>query len=167
MAAINYADKFYGTAVESAANTLTFAEIQTNVSIMEKWAWVLHRLEWSMDLATYDEVSAVGDELDMALTTSNRITALHASDAAVLDIAQQMIVVETAVGFQRELLPLIRDFSNLPGGGLIIPPRPLYVAVKGTSLANPATVWLRGYFTPIQMKGDDYYNLLDAYRLIQ
>jgi len=167
MPGINYADKFYGEVTESAANTLTFQEIQTNVSIMEKWAWILHRLEWSMDLATYDEVAAVGDELDMALTTSNRITALQASDAAVLDIAQQMIVVETAVGVQRELLPLIRDFSTLPGGGLIIPPRPLYVAVKGTSLANAARVWCRGYFTPVAMKGEDYYNLLDAYRLIQ
>lgn len=163
----SYADKFYGSVQESAANTLTFSEIMTNISIMEKWAWILHRLEWSMDLPSYDEVSAVGDMLEMALTMSNRISGLSLADAAVIDKAQQAIVVETAVGIQRELLPLIRDFTGLPGGGLIIPPRPLYVAVKGTSLANPCFVEVRGYYTPVQVSGEAYYDLLDAYRLIQ
>ena len=163
----SYADKFYGSVIESAANTLTFGEIMTNISIMEKWAWILHRLEWSMDLASYDEVSGVGDMLEMALTMSNRISSLSFADAAVIDKCQQMIVVETAVGIQREQFPLIRDFTTLPGGGLIIPPRPLYIGVKGTSLANACFVEVRGYYTPIQVSGEAYYDLLDAYRLIQ
>lgn len=162
-----YANKFYGAVTESAANTLTFGEIQTNVSIMEKIAWVLHRLEWYIPKASFDLIVNTADMLDLALAGSSGITDLGLDEAAVIDRLSIGVREATAVGFQNWSQPLIRDFSMLPGGGLIVAPRPLYVAAVGTSLAGPATVQCRGYYSVVSLSADEYIELVDFYRIVR
>jgi len=70
------------------------------------------------------------------------------------------------VGQGLHQLPFVRDFSGLPGGGLIIAPRPLFVAVKGNSLATAVTASLRAYFTVINLSADEYLELVDFYRIV-
>jgi hypothetical protein len=163
----NYANKFFGQATESAANTLTFAEINTGQNIFDKRAWILHRIEWYFTKENWAALIDGADALQAALVSSNQITSLNANSAMCIDLAEISIRHQTAVGFGNLVSPYIRDFSTLPGGGLIISARPLYVAVQGASLAAAQTVRVRGYFSQIDMTPSDYLDLLDFYRLVQ
>ena len=162
-----FANKMYGTVTESAANTLTYAEIKTNVSVFDKAAWILHRLEWYLAATEIDKLLGLGDSITMALTSSSTPAALALADSAVIDLCTLNHKDLTAVGFSDYTTPFIRDFSNLPGGGLIIAPRPLYLAAKGVSLASAVTVQLRGYFTIMNLSADEYIELVDFYRIVQ
>lgn len=163
-----YVNKFYGSAVESAANTLTYAEVSTNVEVFSKIAWVIHRLEWFLEGTQFNKLLASDDVIQMALVATNSLTSLSLTYAAVIDLLNLQIggwgAPANAYPYST---PFIRDFSTLPGGGLIIAPRPLYVAVKGTSLASALTVSVRGYFTIKELKADEYLELIDFYRIVQ
>lgn len=160
-----FANKFFGTVTESAANTLTFKEIQTNVDIMTKRAWVLHRLEWSLLSAEIVKIAADDDTIEAALVSSDKITALGLDNPAVIDRLDIGRFIATSGG-QLVFKPFVRDFAALPGGGLIITPRPLFVAVKGTSLASALTVSCRGYYTSMELSADEYLELVDFYRIV-
>lgn len=162
-----FANKFYGTVTESAANTLTFAEIPTQVDVFSKKAWILHRIEYYINGAFSALFNATGDKLALALTSSDKITSLSLSDAGVIDLFELKAEYFTAAGFLLREEPLIRTFNDMPGGGLIISPRPLYLAVKGESLSGAATVQCRGYFTGIDLNADEYLELVDFYRIVQ
>lgn len=162
-----FANKGFGTVTESAANTLTFAEIQTQVDIFAKRAWVISRLEWHVNSATYLLLAASDDRLSLALTSSNTITTLTQSDPAVIDLFEIGATVATGVGFAYLQSPVIRDFTNMPGGGIIIAPRPLYVAAKGTSLASATTSTVRFYWQSIDLTPDEYLELVDFYRIVR
>lgn len=163
-----YSNKFYGTVTESAANTLTFAEIQTNIEIFSKMAWILHRLEWFLEGVQFNKLLASDDVIAMALVGSNSLSSLALNWPGVIDLLNLQIggwgTPATAYPYST---PFIRDFSQLPGGGIIVAPRPLYLAVKGTSLASALTVSIRGYFTMKELKADEYLELVDFYRIVQ
>lgn len=161
-----YANKAYGSVTESAANTLTFSEITTNVNIFDKVAWVLTRIEWYLNQATLGLILDSADHLEIGLTASNGITSLSLSEAAVIDVLDYQRLQATSVGFSYFDMPLVRDFGTMPGGGLIIAPRPLYVAAKGTSLASAASAECRFYFQQFEMAADEYLELIDFYRIV-
>jgi len=162
----NFANKFYGKVVESAANTLTFAEIKTNVSIFEKAAWVLHRLEFYLSPTDLAKLLGGGDSLKMAFTMTDKITSLGLDSAGVIDMLELQHHNLTSVGFSDIQFPVIRDFTGLPGGGIIIAPRPLFVAAQGVSLATAITIEVRGYFTMMALSADQYLDLVDFYRIV-
>lgn len=161
-----FANKFYGSVTESAANTLSFAEIPTNVDVFAKSAWVLHRLEWYIPEAVWDLLVASADSVQIALTSSRQISTLKLDNSAVIDLLELMEVTWNATSILISQNPIIRDFTGLPGGGLIIAPRPLYIAVKGTSLTAAVDAELRGYFTRLDLTADEYIELVDFYRIV-
>jgi hypothetical protein len=59
------------------------------------------------------------------------------------------------------------DFSDFPGGGMLIPPKPLYVAMASTnfSAAGEGYVWI--YFTIKTLKDADYFELLETFRFFE
>lgn len=162
-----FANKAYATVTESGANTLTFSEIQTNVSVFEKMAWIIHRIEWYLSYATQALLIDAADTLQLALTASQSISSLALNSPSVIDLYEQYKFLATAVGYHFSEMPIIRDFTALPGGGLIVAPRPLYIAAKGTGLASAATGSCRFYFTVKQLKADEYLELVDFYRIVQ
>lgn len=162
-----FANKFYGSVVESAANTLTFGEIQTHVDVFAKRAWVLHRLEWYLEGSMIGTLNSNGDLVRLALCSSNQIQSLGLDNAGVIDLLTYKMELATAVGLFLKPEPLLREFGNMPGGGLIISPRPLYLAVQGSGAASAVTVHARGYFTQLELSADEYIELVDFYRIVQ
>ncbi len=162
----SFANKMYGAVTESGANTLTFAEINTNVSVFDKAAFILHRLEWFIPSTDVDKIIAAADKITCALTSSQNTVTLGLDNPAVIDLLEVAIAVQTGVGYTQNVMPFIRDFSNLPGGGLIIAPRPLFLAVKGTSLASAVHAECRAYFTVKSLSADEYLELVDFYRIV-
>jgi len=54
----------------------------------------------------------------------------------------------------------------MPGGGLIVPPNPLYLGIKGTGLAAAQAVSCRFWYTTIELTPDEYWELVEARRII-
>lgn len=162
-----FANKFYGYSTLSAANTLTYHEIQTNVDVFAKKAWILQRLEWYLDPGDIDKIIASGDSITMALTSSNVMTTLGLDAPAVIDICLLTVNFATAVAYNLLSMPIVRDFSNLEGGGIIIAPRPLYIGATSASIATAITAKCRGYFLSADLNADEYLELVDFYRIVQ
>jgi hypothetical protein len=58
--------------------------------------------------------------------------------------------------------PVLKDFSTLPGGGLIIPTAPLYVAMSSSGLASVGIMDVIMYYTFKQMSDADYIELVQG-----
>jgi hypothetical protein len=161
-----YANKAYGVVTESAANTLTFAQIQTNVSTFDKIAWVVHSLEWYIPVAELNKLAAADDIIQLALVASSSISSLLLNNPGVIDLFEISLSFATSVGFARREQPYVRSFATLPSGGIIISPAPIYLAVKGTSLATAlVNMACRIYYTTREMSADEYLELVDFYRI--
>lgn len=151
---------------ESAANTLTFKKLETGISLFEKLAWVIHRIEYWID-QTATIFNTNEDYILVALTSSDQITSITAKNAAVIDEAWiTRVDIGTAATAHFIVRPFIRDFSTLPGQGLIIPPNPLYLCAKGTGLASATTSYCRIYYTTHELSADEYWELVESRRLI-
>jgi len=163
-----YANMAYISVTESTVNTLTFGELETGISLFEKIGWNIHRVNYWLDNATIAQLVAGSDQLQIALTLSNKVTTLNLSDAAVLDVLSiNPILISTGESMQWAVMPMIRDFSTMPMGGKLVPPRPIYLAVKATGFASAAIVSCRFEYTTVELKPDDYWELVEAYRLVE
>jgi len=161
-----YANKFFASVTESAANTLTFDELQTNISMRDKVAWVLHRLEWFFPIGEINKLIDNADKISLALTSSDGIDSLDLSEPTVIDLLElQSVDKGTPANWTLMTQPIIRDFSQLPGGGIIIYPKPLFLGIKGLSLASAVSAECRGYFTVKDIDKETAFDLIDVYRL--
>ncbi len=159
-----FVNQAFGNVLESAANTLTFSEINTGVSLFEKRAWIIHQILWY----THDEdiLLASADYIQMALTSHNKMSTLGLEDPAVIDLMELAILWNgTPANTQYHNRPVIRDLSNLPGGGLIVPSNKIFVATRGWSLGGPSATACRIYYTVLDLKADDYWELVEASRM--
>jgi len=155
-----YANVAFGNCTMSAANTLTFSQIVMAVGMFQGMALVLHRVLWFPIATTVRELVAAADSLYLALTTTNRLTALiDITDPAIV-VAKQRIGVGANIA--NEELPWVSDMTMLPGGGKLIAANPLYLAATTGGFANPAQVRAQLDFTFIELKDSDYLELLQA-----
>ena len=148
-----FANLAYITVTESAANTLTFKKLETGISIFEKVAWVVHRLEYYCDNIAATIFNTTGDYLQLALCSTDQMTSIDLSNAAVIDMCRitRIDLGTAASGFYRED-PLIRSFADMPGGGLIVPATRLYLGAVGTGLGGATTNKLRMFYTTKTLK---------------
>lgn len=156
---------------ETAANTLTYKKLETGISITEKTAWLINRVAYFFGVATPSYFNASLDNLYFGLSVSNMFTTMASlsvqADPAVLDYnCIERVDYGTAASGLIIQQPVFRDFSTMPGGGIIVPPTPLYAYAQGESLTTAVTVLARLYFTTIALTVDQYWELVEARRVI-
>lgn len=155
-----YANLAYASVTHSAANTLTFSQIQFAVGLFQGIALLLHRVFWFPGAATLREVVTVADDLQMAITTSNRISAiLDMRDPAVI-VSKRLIGIGVAV--EPREIPMISDFTALPGGGRLMPANPVYLASAATGFAAAQNVTCCMEFTFVELQAADYLELIQS-----
>ena len=150
--------------IESAANTLTFLKLETGISISEKIAWIVSRVEYftTFNAAIFD---ASGDHLAFGLSVGNAFAAPSVLERAILDfndIAREDLGAAASGIFSKT--PYLKDYSTLPRGGLLVPPAPFYAWCKGTGLTAAATIHVRLYYTTLTLTTEDYWELVESYR---
>ena len=153
---------------ESAVNTLTYVQLATNISTFEKVAWIIHRIEYKLSDTTLYEFTAETDKLSMAVTRTEVADALEVNKPEIIDMV--MFAIQnygTPANAEMVMRPYVRDFSTLPGGGLITPASPLYGAIHGAGLAAVGAAWITIYYTLKHLKTEEYWELLEATRLVQ
>lgn len=163
-----YANIAYMFAAESAAGTLTFAQLAlVSQLIGEKYALIVHRAEIRLH-NVYSDFNSSGDAAKYALTVSDRITDINdLSQPEILfygDIARvDMGTAASGMFIQR---PFLRDFTDLPGEGLLVPADRLYIGVQGVGMANVLQVSMRLYYSVLQLATEDYWELIEARRVM-
>jgi len=161
-----WANIIYAAVTETAANTLTFAKIETGYGTLNRVGWIIHRIEWYLGVGTPSLVVDNSDALQCAIVKSNLVSAITLDQAAVIDLYQYQLHNHTSVGFTDQPMPIIRDFTMLPGGGRLVLPYPLYVAVRGISLASAATIAARIFFTELELTDADWVEMVEQTRLL-
>ena len=161
-----YCNTAFGQVTESAANTLTYSQIQTGIALFQKVAWKVERIEWYW--GQQHNMIASGDYMQAALVSSNKMTGLSLDDPAVLDLMEWHANLQgAAANLTTYKIPEARDFTELSGGGILIPGNPIFVAAQGTSLAAAQTISCRIRYTLIELKADDYWELVEATRFVE
>lgn len=154
------------TVTETAANTLTFKKLETGISLFEKIAWIIHRVEYFHSFGI-TQFADEGDSLGFGLTTTDQLTTVAITNAAVIDINSIIKYEDGAPATSWALrYPVVKDLTTLPSGGIIVPPNPLYAYAQGTGLASAATVNAKLYYTTRALSPDEYWELVESRRII-
>lgn len=163
-------DKFcnqaYLSVTEAAANTLTFDQLLTGISIYEKVGWLISRMEYNIGPSSA-KFAADTDQVQFGLSTSNVITGVGMENTPVIDTntVARIDFGAAASGFL-SITPILKNFADLPGGGLLVPPNPLYLFVKGANAPNAFTIKARMFYTVISLKTEDFWELVELRRMI-
>jgi len=155
-----YSNIIYDKCEQSGTNVMTFESVDIGLNIFDKVGLLISRIEYfSWDAL----LAAVGDSISFGLTASNSIGSADPAETAIITF-QRMIVKDYGTAGNNWIAPnpLVEDFSTLPGGGLLVAPKPLYLFVASSALASAATVKMRMFFTIVKMKAEDYFELLEA-----
>lgn len=161
-----FVNQAYLEVTESGANTLTFNKLQTGVSIHEKVAWLISRIDYHINIAM-SNFAATDDGVTFGLSTSDAILSLGLNVSAIIDWNTFVrLDFGTAASGKFVLMPFQKDFSNLPGGGILIPPNPLFAWAQGSALTNPITIKCRMFYVVKQLKLEDFWELVELRRMI-
>ena len=155
-------------ATESAAGTVTFAEVVTNVGIDSSRrtgvAILIDEIDYYVGLSTLSEMTADGDDVLAALTISNNVPALEAiSDRRILDA---MTMTRQDYGVAAGGGVVIRPFVKQFFPPLIMAERSIYLGVQGSGLASPATVAARVYYRTVQITAEEFVEIAEVFRLV-
>lgn len=156
----SFANVAFGVVTQSAANTMTFAQIQVAVGLFQGVAVLLHRVLWYPDAALIREIVAATDSFYFALTVSNRVAAIN--DATDPSIIAMKWLIGIAANIEQQELPYVSDFSSLPMGGRLIPANPLFVACHSAGAAAARTLRVQLDFTFVTLADADYLELLQS-----
>jgi hypothetical protein len=155
-----YSNRAYGTVTASAANTLTFAQIQMAVGLFQGIGMLIHRVLFYPSTNSSREMVAATDLLIMAVTTSSRITSLATVAEPALITSKRLVGIGVAVAVEE--VPYINDFTGLPGGGKLVAANPLFVAVETAGAVAASVVSVEIDFTFLQLNDRDYLELIQG-----
>jgi len=155
-----YANVAFASVTLSAANTLTFKQVQFAVGLFQGVGLLLHRLLWVPAAATIRELVAATDSLIFAMCTSNRLASLtNPLDPTIISLKH---IVGIGAAVEPWVFPLIDDFTILPGGGKLVPANPLWIGCVSAGAVSIAQVDVTLEFTFVELSDKDYLELLQA-----
>lgn len=155
----SFTNRLIGDLTMSAANTWTDTPVEIGVSLFQQVALLVNRVEFRPALSTLAELAAAGDSLTMMFTSYD-----PASMPALTDPRIYLYKCIETRGAATTLIesPLVLDLADLPGGGILIPPRPLYFGVISAGFAAAATVAFQLYYTVKELSKEDYLELIQS-----
>lgn len=166
MAVDVYANQGYVELIPTL-NTLSFEELATFVSVFEKRAFLINRVEYFFTVGTIQEFNAEGDTVQYGLSTSNTFAVPELGEATIIDFNMLVTNLQGAgVASQVQIMPVVKDLSNLPGGGCLVPCRPIFLWMLSAGFAAAGELNCRIYFTVKELKAEEYWELVEATRLV-
>jgi len=150
---------------ETAANTLTFTELLTGISLGQGIGMLIDEIDYYPAAGSLEDLIDPADQLRMALTTSNAITDIEIDNRAV--IHQMHLTIQGAVGTpasggEMRALPFKHQFFP----PLIVAAPRLYLGVAGVSLAAATIVRMRLYFRYLELTTKEYLELAESFILV-
>lgn len=159
-----------GTITESGANTLSFSsKLETGYSLGDNVGLVIHRMEWWLDKASVGLLLDNADAIKMALVTSNQVSSILVTGSNIIDIVEIGLAKYgvAASGWAQYNPVILRDFTSLPGGGFLVAPNPLYIAINGVSLASAASANWRMFYTTVSLNDKGFRELWETWNALR
>jgi len=166
----DFANIFAGSLTESAAGTLTFSnKLEMGYSLGDNVGLILHRIDYHIPHANMEYLLDNGDYVQWGLATSNQISSPGFSGSNQIDYRElQRHKYGTAASGWDMTQPIASsDFTNLPAGGVLIAPNPLYFHLKGVSLASPMTIYWRMYFTAVTLNDKGFREMWETWNSLR
>jgi len=162
----NFANQAAVLITESAANTQTSSKFAFPFSIMDKMGLIISRIEYFFN--SPGVLDSANDSTVLGLTIASTVTDLtSAADPLIIDTCNmQRIDTGTAASASLIIKPYSKDLSQLPGGGILVAPNPLYGMIKSSGASGAAAGWVRLFYTYIEMQPDEYWALVESRRII-
>lgn len=153
--------------IESAANTLTFNSLSTNMGFLgrrdQALAMVIDEVQWRPGVAAIVDMDAEGDALTMALCVSNAVPDLtDLTDRRILANFQLGVSVVGAATNHVLFTQPWRDQFFPP---LITAERTLFLGVQGVSLAAAIIAQIRLLFRVETLTAGELVELAEVFRL--
>jgi len=171
MAAQAIRDRFANIAsievTESAANTLTFSPLATNMGFLgrrdQALAMIIDELQWYPSSAGVSDLVLTGDRLAMALTVSNNVTDIEdLTDRRILALFELTAIQVGAVVSLAIFKQPIKEQFFPP---IITAERTLYLGVQGVSLAAAVVARIRILFRVETLDSAELVELAEVFRL--
>jgi len=145
---------------QTVLNTLTYSKFDFGVGILEKVGLIIHRIDIEFQSTNMVDLASAGDSITVALVTTNVPTSISSTVNSTIDLFK----IAAAGAGTSQILETVyaHDFSNFPGGGLIVAPSSLYAALVTSGLGAMATIVMKLHFSILEMKSDEYYELMQA-----
>lgn len=164
---MTFADVAYLTVTETAANTLTFGALSLARALGSRQAFIVHKIEYLVPAASLALLVAAADALQYGLSLSNSITDVGYDKVEVFDRVYLSYDGSLPSGGLMPAQPIVHDFNMMPGGGLIVPVKTMYVYAKGASVASASSVSCRMWYTVKELKDTEYLQLVEAYEILK
>ncbi len=166
MAVDKYANQAFVSVVPTT-NVLSFAELATFVSVFEKKAFLINRIEYVFDSGLILEMDEETDLVQFGLSTSDTFAVATVGTPQVIDYNFFITLLQGA-GVSSHIVkqPWVKDLSTLPGGGLLVPCRPIFLWMVTGGMSAPGELLARIYFTVVDLKAEEYWELVEATRLV-
>jgi hypothetical protein len=162
-----YANYAIASLTESAANTLTFKKLETGFSLFEKVAWIINRIEYWVQSVHATMFNGGDDTFYYGMSVSASFATALITEATIIDYnALSREDIGTAASGFFIHRPFVKDFSTLPGGGILVPPSPLYLYGVGSSLNSAQSLSARIHYTMLSLSAEDYIELENARRIL-
>lgn len=151
---------------EAVAGTAKYERFAFPYSVTDKVALLISRIEyWWGQLSNLDGTM---DYCIAGLTVSDKVVDLtNQADPTVVD-NNRIIRVDmgTAASGLLYYQPAVKDFSQLPGGGVLIAPAPLYGVVQSSGAAGAMNCWIKMFYTYKELAVNEYWELVESRRII-
>lgn len=161
-----YANIAAAAAIETAAGTAAYARFAFPYSVTDKVALLISRIEyWFGNL---NQLNSALDYVIGGLTVSNTVSDLtNQADPAIVDSNRLIrIDIGTAATGMLFYQPTVKDFSALPGGGILIAPAPLYAVCQSSNAGGVMNCWVKLFYTYKELAVNEYWELVESRRII-
>lgn len=147
----------------SGTDALTFEQIRFGVGIFQGVALLVHQIDYFLSLASHTQLTTSADYCSLALTARDDLTSLTPTVLNVIDVIDYNVVLfGTAAEARMIHKPRTREFNHMPGGGILIPANPLFLAMSSTGFASAGVARVVIYYTFKTLTDKDYLELLQS-----
>jgi len=153
-------------AQESAAGTATYTRYNFPYSVTDKVAILISRIEYW--LGNLHQLNTSQDYVVAGVCAASSLVSIeNQADPGLLDsVKVQRIDIGTAASGLLVNLPIVKDFSQLPGGGILVAPSPLYAGIVSSGAGGVLACWCKLFYTYKELATDEYWELVESRRII-
>ena len=168
MAEDRYANIATINVVMSAANTLTFSELSTQLGIQadrkSAIAMLIDQIDYFPSLSDFALMTTAADNLQYGLTISNGVTNLaSATDRRIMhSMFVHRVDLGTAGSGQLHLSPYTHQFFP----PLILAERTLYLGMSSNGLGAVGSVTCRIYYRTTKLTESELLEITEVFRLV-
>lgn len=161
-----YANIAAALAVETAAGTASYARFNFPYSVTDKIAILISRIEYWF--GNINQLNSSVDVCYAGLVAANSIVDItNQADPAVVDSTRiyRLDMGAAASGLLINF-PYIKEFSSLPGQGILVAPSPLSAVVQSAGAGGVMNCWVKLFYTYKELATDEYWELVESRRII-